>query len=85
MPLKYNARLLGFQMKVQAHSLFLFTCTRLKRVHYLHALMMCGVIITLTLITSSLLYRFLEVPARNYFKRVFNTRQPKILVESVEV
>ncbi len=53
--------------------------------HYLHALMMCGLVITLTLVTSSLVYRFVEVPARNYFNRVFNTQQPKILVESIEV
>jgi peptidoglycan/LPS O-acetylase OafA/YrhL len=53
--------------------------------HYLHALMMCGLVITLTLVTSSLVYRFVEVPARNYFNRIFNTQQPKILVESIEV
>lgn len=52
---------------------------------YAHALLMCGVILTLTLIFSALTYRYVEIPARNYFNRAFKTKQPRIKPESYKV
>jgi peptidoglycan/LPS O-acetylase OafA/YrhL len=46
---------------------------------------MCIVVVTLTLLVAALVYRFVEVPSRNYFNKVFKTKQPQILVDAVEV
>ncbi|MDB5154990.1 MAG: hypothetical protein JWR54_3741, partial [Mucilaginibacter sp.] len=40
---------------------------------------------TLTLIVAALVYRFVEVPARNYFNKAFKTKQRQISVDGVEV
>jgi peptidoglycan/LPS O-acetylase OafA/YrhL len=52
---------------------------------YAHGLMMCLLILTITMIVSALAYRFIEIPARNYFNRAFKTKQPRIKPESYKV
>jgi len=46
---------------------------------------MCLVILALTIGIASLTYRYIEVPARNYVNKVFQTNQPRINAEGVEV
>jgi peptidoglycan/LPS O-acetylase OafA/YrhL len=48
-------------------------------------IVMCMVVITLTLLVAALVYRFVEVPARNYFNKAFKTKQRQISVDEVEV
>jgi peptidoglycan/LPS O-acetylase OafA/YrhL len=49
---------------------------------YVHALIMCGVILTITLLLSALTYRYVEIPARNYFKKAFKTKLPRVNPET---
>jgi peptidoglycan/LPS O-acetylase OafA/YrhL len=56
-----------------------------QKPNYGFGLVMCLVIVNLTIVTAALVYRFFEVPARNYFNRVFKTRHPKILAEDTQV
>ena len=52
---------------------------------YGRGLVMCLVIVALTIGVAALTFRYLEVPARNYFNRILRTDQPKINPEGVEV
>ncbi len=52
---------------------------------YSGALVSCLIIVAITMVVSYLTYRFVEVPARNYFNKVFKTSHPKIKPESVKV
>ncbi len=45
----------------------------------------CLILVTLTLTIAALMYRFVEIPARNYFNRVFKTRHKVISETSLEV
>lgn len=53
--------------------------------NYIFGLVMCVLIVVITLVISALTYRFIEIPARNYFNKVFKTKRRKISAESVEV
>jgi peptidoglycan/LPS O-acetylase OafA/YrhL len=45
----------------------------------------CMVLLTLTLIIASLMYRFVEIPSRNYFNKAFKTKHKEVTAESLEV
>ncbi|CAN5407613.1 hypothetical protein BH09BAC6_BH09BAC6_12230 [soil metagenome] len=53
--------------------------------NYIFGLVMCVLIVLITLAISALTYRFIEIPARNYFNKVFKTNRRTISTESVEV
>jgi peptidoglycan/LPS O-acetylase OafA/YrhL len=52
---------------------------------YAHGLLMCGIIMTITILVSAFTYNFVEIPARNYFNGIFKTKAPKITKESYKV
>ena len=56
-----------------------------QKPNYAFGLIRCFVIVLLTLLIASLTYRFVEIPSRNYFNKLFNTRQKKITTETLEV
>ena len=50
-----------------------------------YAVIMCLVITGLSILVSSITYRWVELPARNYFNKLFKTSKPKLKPENVEV
>ena len=53
--------------------------------NYAGSAIACVVVLIITLLLSAFTYRFVEIPARNYFNRLFNTRQKKITPGTLEV
>jgi peptidoglycan/LPS O-acetylase OafA/YrhL len=53
--------------------------------NYKVGIVLCITVVTLTLIIASLAYRFIEVPAPNYFNNAFKTKAKKISLTAVEV
>jgi peptidoglycan/LPS O-acetylase OafA/YrhL len=47
--------------------------------------LMCLVIVAISIFISAFTYRLVEVPARNYFNKIFKTNQPRIKTEGVKV
>ncbi|MEO7044545.1 MAG: acyltransferase [Ferruginibacter sp.] len=51
----------------------------IQKPDYIQNLVMTIVLVAIVLFISAIFYRFLEVPARNYFNKLFKTKKPKIL------
>ena len=56
-----------------------------QKPNYIACVVMCIALVTLTLILAAIFYRFIEIPARNYFNKTFKTRQKEITPETLEV
>jgi peptidoglycan/LPS O-acetylase OafA/YrhL len=56
-----------------------------QKPNYIAGVVMCIALVTLTLILAAIFYRFIEIPARNYFNKTFKTRQKEITPETLEV
>ncbi len=54
-------------------------------IDYRHGTLMCIILVVLTFAMAPVFYRFVEIPARNYFNRLFNTRKVKISNDSLMV
>ena len=54
-----------------------------EKPNYVLNAVMCLPIFALTLIVAGLVYRFVEVPARNYFNGLFNTKRPRVVPEEI--
>jgi len=52
---------------------------------YWHGLRDCASVLVLTLIIAALMYRFVEIPARNYLNNAFKTKAKPVDAEGVEV
>lgn len=46
---------------------------------------LCPILVVLTVLVAACMYRFVEVPARNYLNLQFETRRKPVLVEATEV
>jgi peptidoglycan/LPS O-acetylase OafA/YrhL len=53
--------------------------------NYTFGIIMCIVLLTLTIVIAAMIYRFAEIPARNYFNKVFKTKHKEIKPETLEV
>ncbi len=53
--------------------------------NYIFGVIMCLLILLLTLSIAAIFYRFIEIPSRNYFNKVFNTKHKEIKPETLEV
>jgi peptidoglycan/LPS O-acetylase OafA/YrhL len=52
---------------------------------YIVGMYICIALVILTLLIAPLFYRFVEIPSRNYFNKVFETKHKHINPESTEV
>jgi peptidoglycan/LPS O-acetylase OafA/YrhL len=53
--------------------------------NYMLGSVKCVVLLIATIFLSALFYRFLEIPARNYFNKIFKTKHKKITNKTLEV
>ena len=56
-----------------------------QKPNYVVGMMICLVLVLLTLILAAIFYRFVEIPARNYFNKAFKTKHKEITPETTEV
>jgi len=53
--------------------------------NYILGFFKCIILLALTILLSALFYRFLEIPARNYFNKKLKTKHKEITIKTLEV
>lgn len=66
-----------FILRLKNDPTYLAQSIFLKEQNYTEGLILCVIIVTITLFVSALSYRYLEMPARNYLNRAFNSNGAK--------